>query len=126
MEWRLLRFPIKSRRVMHVGSSQNDWYPISGAVSSRQMWDTTNLNPSLRRPPAWTATPPTAGGCPQAAVATFFGLPPFRPFALDARAFAALLALPPSSPRRVAIHRFDPKNPSNSDGIYMSASSAGK
>src|SRR5271157_2260039 len=63
---------------------------------------------------------------PQAAVATFFGLPPFRPFALDARAFAALLALPPSSPRRVAIHRFDPKNPSNSAGMYKSASSAGK
>jgi hypothetical protein len=103
-----------------------NWYPISDALSSRLIWDTTNPNSPSRRPPAWTASPPTAGGCPQAAVATFFGLPPIRPFARDARAFAALLALPPSSPRRAAIHRFDPKTPSNSAGMYKSASSAGK
>jgi len=39
-----------SGRVVQVRSSQNDWYPTSGAISSRQMWDTTNLNPPSRRP----------------------------------------------------------------------------
>jgi len=110
-------------------------FPISGVPTDRRVpsgWSVGWISgfPDLgdHEPHASEerAAGPTAGGCPHAAVATFFGLPPLRPFARDARAFAALRALPPSSPRRAAIHRFDPKNPSNSEGMYKSASSAGK
>ena len=84
------------------------------------------FGPGMQRTPTSVFRSLTPDPGPQAAVATFFGLPPIRPFALEAFAFAALRALPPSSPRRVAIHRFEPKNPSNSAGMYTSASNAGK
>src|SRR5258706_2806220 len=45
-------------------------------------------------------------------LAAFFGLPPMRPFTLEAARLAALLDLPPTRPNRDAIHRLDPRNPS--------------
>jgi hypothetical protein len=54
------------------------------------------------------------------------GLPPALPFFRAAETLAALLDLPPVAPSLPAIHRFDPKTPSNSAGMYKSASSAGK
>jgi hypothetical protein len=54
------------------------------------------------------------------------GLPPFNPFARDAAFLARLRDCPPACPRRAAIHFLDPINPSNSPGIYRSASSFGK
>jgi len=62
----------------------------------------------------WEGRP--LGNQAAAAPLLFLGLPPLRPFLLAAATFAALLDLPPSAPRRLAIQFLEPRKPISSPG----------